>query len=748
MYKLKWENDLKMYINVFNSFILEGNINDLQPTLIGNRYDYVTLKEAIAKEYSDKYTIVFYDHTKMAGRELNDENSSSNTISDDDINGPSNDNNLDETLWFNSFVFYDDSKRIKLEDGRIVPSDNITLMKECYKHEYFDKISKKSDRKSQSDIAMDMQRIYDLMNTYNENKTENTKPFMFVLPSVSRYMTRPGSPSDSENPMLMILFNITQLIKTECKILLFVDKMNDLPTWFESENSNSAVKKIFVAQPDNSFREEFYNVELNNIMFPNDEDNIEERKTKFAAYTVGYSTRRLHQFKHFVEFGDNDIKDFTNIDKTILKFDIGENDDPWKNSELKNVIKNIDITLMRSIKGQDKAIFKVKTALEVAATGLKSSKKNDRRPKAVLMFAGPTGVGKTELAKQIAENVFKNQDNMIRFDMSEFKDEHTDSRLFGAPPGYVGYEAGGELTKAIKQRPFSVVLFDEIEKASPRIWDKFLQILGDGRLTDGKGETVSFTQSIIIFTSNLGISADANDSKINDSINNANTSSIDSRINSILAELKTITNIDMDANSSEVVAEKMDKKLELISKLSELELEKVPLVGLKNEMKNSILFKNFYKELGIIYRNEEYCCPTDAFEAFVERSVKERIYKYFERIGRREVLGRIGDDNILVFNFISEDASKNLAMVKINKFVSKLKDENDNHLILEVDESAKEYIIKEVTKPEVLNFGGRGIEDCVDKTLGEAIKNYILNNQNIEGKNIKLKCVNSRLIVE
>jgi ATPases with chaperone activity, ATP-binding subunit len=125
-------------------------------------------------------------------------------------------------------------------------------------------------------------------------------------------------------------------------------------------------------------------------------------------------------------------------------------------------------------------------------------------PKGALFFVGPTGVGKTELAKSLAAFLFGDEDACIRFDMSEFNHEHSDQRLVGAPPGYVGYEEGGQLTNAVKRKPFSVLLFDEIEKAHPRILDKFLQILEDGRLTDGKGDTVSFAESVIIFTSNIG----------------------------------------------------------------------------------------------------------------------------------------------------------------------------------------------------------------------------------------------------
>nr|WP_272886775.1 AAA family ATPase [Phenylobacterium aquaticum] len=141
-----------------------------------------------------------------------------------------------------------------------------------------------------------------------------------------------------------------------------------------------------------------------------------------------------------------------------------------------------------------------------AATGVSGAKRGGR-PRGVAFLAGPTGVGKTELAKTITELLFGDESAYIRFDMSEFSAEQADQRLIGAPPGYVGYDVGGELTNAIREKPFSVVLFDEIEKAHPRILDKFLQILDDGVLTSGRGDRVYFSEALIVFTSNLGIYA-------------------------------------------------------------------------------------------------------------------------------------------------------------------------------------------------------------------------------------------------
>jgi ATP-dependent Clp protease ATP-binding subunit ClpA len=139
-----------------------------------------------------------------------------------------------------------------------------------------------------------------------------------------------------------------------------------------------------------------------------------------------------------------------------------------------------------------------------AVTGIGQSPRGGR-PRGVVFLAGPTGVGKTELAKTITSLLFGDESAYIRFDMSEFSAEHSDQRLIGAPPGYIGYDVGGELTNAIREKPFSVVLFDEIEKAHPRILDKFLQVLDDGVLTSGRGDRVYFSEAFIVFTSNLGI---------------------------------------------------------------------------------------------------------------------------------------------------------------------------------------------------------------------------------------------------
>ncbi|MFU8771670.1 MAG: ATP-dependent Clp protease ATP-binding subunit, partial [Anaerolineales bacterium] len=156
--------------------------------------------------------------------------------------------------------------------------------------------------------------------------------------------------------------------------------------------------------------------------------------------------------------------------------------------------------LQQSIIGQDAAIKAISDAIRRARSGLK----DPRRPIGSFIFIGPSGVGKTELAKSLAEFMFDDADALVRIDMSEYREQHAVSRLFGAPPGYVGYEEGGQLTELVRRRPYRVILFDEIEKAHPEVWNSLLQILDDGRLTDGQGHIVDFRNTVLIMTSNLG----------------------------------------------------------------------------------------------------------------------------------------------------------------------------------------------------------------------------------------------------
>ena len=166
----------------------------------------------------------------------------------------------------------------------------------------------------------------------------------------------------------------------------------------------------------------------------------------------------------------------------------------------RNKTLHLDEELHKRVVGQDEAVTKVAEAIMRSKAGIKDPGK----PIGSFLFLGPTGVGKTELAKTLAQALFDDENNMVRIDMSEYMEKYSVSRLIGAPPGYVGYEEGGQLTEAVRRKPYSVVLFDEIEKAHPDVFNVLLQVLDDGRITDSQGRTVDFKNTILIMTSNIG----------------------------------------------------------------------------------------------------------------------------------------------------------------------------------------------------------------------------------------------------
>jgi ATP-dependent Clp protease ATP-binding subunit ClpC len=187
------------------------------------------------------------------------------------------------------------------------------------------------------------------------------------------------------------------------------------------------------------------------------------------------------------------------------------------NSTDKSLLKNLQAELDNNVIGQGNATKIISDVIRRSRMGLR----NPNRPYGSFLFLGPSGVGKTELSKILAKIVYGSERAFTRIDMSEFGEQHTVQRLIGAPPGYVGFEAGGQLTNAIKQQPYSLILLDEIEKAHPKIFDIFLQVFDDGRLTDGQGQTINFTNSIVISTSNLGINEIVNAFRSGADINSA-----------------------------------------------------------------------------------------------------------------------------------------------------------------------------------------------------------------------------------
>ncbi|HDN80788.1 MAG TPA: AAA family ATPase [Chloroflexi bacterium] len=241
---------------------------------------------------------------------------------------------------------------------------------------------------------------------------------------------------------------------------------------------------------------------------------IKELKAKEEeAFSAGdfeghakYKMERLRLGEKFRRASE-EWKKSRGIDEVVDAEDIAEVVSSWTGIPISNLMEteaekllHMEERLHERIVGQEEAIAAVADAIRRARSGLK----DPRRPIGTFIFLGPSGVGKTELAKALAWFLFDDEDALLRIDMSEYQERHTVSRLIGAPPGYVGYEEGGQLTEAVRRRPYRVILFDEVEKAHPDVWNTLLQVLDEGRLTDGQGHTVDFRNTVIIMTSNIG----------------------------------------------------------------------------------------------------------------------------------------------------------------------------------------------------------------------------------------------------
>ena len=449
------------------------------------------------------------------------------------------------------------------------------------------------------------------------------------------------------NAMFLNLMAATISVQTSqlsCNsLIMIVDKYNDIPAWVYLNNPN--LRTISVCVPDRNTRrlylENLYG-ELEPFRILSDEDYGPGKQ--FVAETEGLQLQELRQILQLAY--RKDIKP-ESINLAFRLYKYGVPDDPWENLE-NDILVDIESKLKERVKGQNEAIEKVKTVVTRAVKGLSGLQHSgaSHKPKGVLFFAGPTGVGKTETAKALAESIFGDENACIRFDMSEYRLEHSDQKLFGAPPGYVGYEGGGQLTNAVKNRPFSVILFDEIEKASPTILDKFLQILEDGRMTDNQGNTVYFGETIIIFTSNIGLTKEAADPE------NAFRSTP----------------------------------------------YRVPTITIEDPTRED----------------------TPEFRKRVTEMLTEGVKAYFNDNGRPELLNRLGDDNIVVFQFINVKDAISICDYKLDKICKTIKAEKN------IDINT-EGIIEMLREKAVLEraHGGRGVGNMLEREFLNPLAGFI-----------------------
>lgn len=473
--KEKWLKEIEIYHKLKSTFIIEGDIFDKRASIEGGDFALMPLNELLYNTLKEMgyQTVIFFNH----------------------VDG-----------FYNKY----DSDALKA----------------------FRKLVKKSDQQNKDDSDDSLtcksrnSKFGDATGFVRSAMANDIAPVAIVMDLASRYITSPSSLQQDEQYFYSELLLATTdynnpKINQESKerlnnLLLFVvDKSNDVPVWFFLNNPN--VKTLYLSEPDYRFRKAFIDAYLDDF-YGYDEfcakPEAERNKliTSFVELTDGFKNVELLGLK---EIMNQNRLSLDKVKSAITLFKYGIQENPWEDGRMLEKIskpKGKDISYIEEeiknrVKGQNVCVRQVVDIVTRAVYGLSgithSSAKS--KPKGIMFFAGPTGTGKTETAKALAEILFGSEDKCIRFDMSEYEQSHSDQKLLGAPPGYVGYEAGGQLTNAVKKNPFSILLFDEIEKADPTILDKFLQILEDGRMTDGKGETVYFSDTIIIFTSNLGI---------------------------------------------------------------------------------------------------------------------------------------------------------------------------------------------------------------------------------------------------
>ncbi len=393
--------------------------------------------------------------------------------------------------------------------------------------------------------------------------TQNEQLTVVIMNLASRYVTSPDNLSQAEvNSYTMLMqmatramecpvetqepqeeSNVAQTEQQFAKNLLvmLVDKTNDLPAWFCLNNPN--VKILHLTTPGKEeraafvkgdtfrsfFKKEIYDHDIQDYevsqqqrMELGEEEadklaaklrkELEKVQDKFVGMTEGFTFLELNDLRALCQ---NEKIRVSKMYEVVDLYRYGIRENPWTREDLQASLRDAQNGFYKRVKGQDDAITKTMDVVKRAATGMSGLQHSSHtKPKGILFFAGPTGTGKTETAKTLAEILFGDENRCIRFDMSEYSQAQSDQKLLGAPPGYVGYEAGGQLTNAVRENPFSILLFDEIEKAHGSIFDKFLQILEDGRMTDGQGKTVYFSETIIIFTSNLGMFRQENGVKV------------------------------------------------------------------------------------------------------------------------------------------------------------------------------------------------------------------------------------------
>ena len=612
----KWQRELTSFKGIKSTFIIEGNINDLYLNVNQemNEPGFDSLNETLDRifngtEEAREYDLMFCD--PLFG-----------------FSDPLNQNTTAELARRYQEIAKQQRKETEaLGEGR-TSNDSHALISEIIRAAI-------TKRNSASDV---------------------TKSVAVVVNFASRLISRPDHLDPAEITMFLnLLYSAKNAIRADGNenintLILIADKFNDIPAWFYLNNPN--VRTITIPNPDRSVRKAFISScfeELNT-----GGETFQKLKDKFIDMTEGMKLLELDELRRLYQKSRIPV---TEIADTVAIYKFGFKENKWQT--MRDRIKDDIASKMRlRVKGQEQAIEKISCIIKRSVTGLSGMQHSasGNKPRGILFLAGPTGTGKTEIVKTVAELLFGDEKALIRFDMSEYTAEHSDQKLFGAPPGYIGYDQGGQLTNAVKANPFSVLLFDEIEKAHPSIMDKFLQILEDGRMTDGQGNTVYFSETLIFFTSNDGITKETCDA------------------------------------------------------------------------------------FGRVIKRETVVKPGSAY-----REIQEGVESALKTRFKPEVMNRIGK-NIIVFNYITEGATKEILESQIETIVQEIR--RKSKIDIGVDDSAARHLLTKCLEKDTRENGGRGIGNVVENSFLNPLAEFIFDTDVEEGSEVKITSTNDHLVFE